>query len=77
MPGVITAIEAEPGQVVRAGTPVVRIAQDGARDVVFAVPEDQRRRLIKPGSAVTVRGWAGGSRRWPARCARWRPAPIR
>ncbi|WP_395352084.1 efflux RND transporter periplasmic adaptor subunit [Variovorax sp. UC122_21] len=57
--GVITAIEAEPGQVVQAGTPVVRIAQDGARDVVFAVPED-RAGLIKPGSAVAVRGWSGG-----------------
>jgi RND family efflux transporter MFP subunit len=60
VPGIITAIEAEPGQVVSAGTPVVRIAQDGARDVVFAVPED-RAALIKPGSAVTVRGWAGGA----------------
>lgn len=55
--GIVTAIEAEPGQVVSAGMPVVRIAQDGARDVVFAVPED-RAALIKPGSAVTVRGWA-------------------
>jgi RND family efflux transporter MFP subunit len=58
--GVVTAIEAEPGQVVSAGTPVVRIAQDGARDVVFAVPED-RATLIKPGSPVAVRGWAGGA----------------
>jgi len=57
--GVVTAIEAEPGQVVTAGTPVVRIAQDGARDVVFAVPED-RAGLIAVGSPVTVRGWAGG-----------------
>ena len=56
-PGIVTAIEAEPGQVVAAGAPVVRIAQDGARDVVFAVPED-RVGLIKPGSAVGVRGWA-------------------
>jgi len=60
VPGIITAIEAEPGQVVSAGTPVVRIAQDGARDVVFAVPED-RAALIKQGSPVTVRGWAGGA----------------
>ena len=60
VPGVVTAIEAEPGQVVTAGTPVVRIAQDGARDVVFAVPED-RAALIKPGAPVTVRGWAGGA----------------
>lgn len=60
VPGIVTAIEAEPGQVVSAGTPVVRIAQDGARDVVFAVPED-RAAQIKPGSPVTVRGWAGGA----------------
>ena len=59
VPGIITAIEAEPGQVVTAGTPVVRIAQDGARDVVFSVPED-RAGLVKAGSAVTVRGWADG-----------------
>ncbi|WP_431276203.1 efflux RND transporter periplasmic adaptor subunit [Variovorax ureilyticus] len=60
VPGIITAIEAEPGQVVAAGAPVVRVAQDGARDVVFAVPEDKADR-IKPASPVTVRGWANGS----------------
>ena len=57
--GIVTAVDAQPGQVVAAGTPVVRIAQDGARDVVFAVPED-RAMLMRPGSPVAVRGWAGG-----------------
>ncbi|MDM0012194.1 efflux RND transporter periplasmic adaptor subunit [Variovorax sp. J22P168] len=57
VPGIVTAIEAEPGQVVAAGAPVVRIAQDGARDVVFSVPED-RASLVKPGSPVKVRGWS-------------------
>ena len=57
--GIVTAIDAQPGQVVSAGTPVLRIAQDGARDVVFAVPED-RAAQIKPGSDVAVRGWSGG-----------------
>ena len=55
--GVVTAIEAEPGQVVSAGTPVVRIAADGVRDVVFSVPEDKVN-SIKPGMAMKVRGWA-------------------
>lgn len=55
--GVVTAIEAEPGQVVTAGTPVVRIAQDGPRDVVFSVPEDKVA-AIRPGSEVDVRVWA-------------------
>ena len=55
--GVVTAVEAESGQVVAAGTPVVRIAQDGPRDVMFAVPEDKVA-LIKTESAVEVRAWA-------------------
>jgi len=54
--GVVTAVEAEPGQVVAAGTPVVRIAQDGPRDVVFSVPEDKVSR-VKAGSSVDVRVW--------------------
>jgi RND family efflux transporter MFP subunit len=58
--GVVTAVEAEVGQVVAAGTPVLRIAQDGARDVVFAVPEDKVLQ-IKTGSSVEVRGWSGGA----------------
>ncbi|WP_370678952.1 efflux RND transporter periplasmic adaptor subunit [Comamonas sp. GB3 AK4-5] len=57
--GVVTAVEAEPGQVVAAGAPVVRIAQDGARDVVLAVPEDKRG-LVHVGQAVQVRPWADG-----------------
>ena len=58
--GVVTGIDAEPGQVVAAGTPVVRIAQDGARDVVFAVPEDKVAQITQ-GSDVAVRGWSGGA----------------
>ena len=55
--GVVTSVDAEPGQVVAAGTPVVRIAQDGARDAVFAVPED-RRASIRIGQGVQVRPWS-------------------
>ena len=55
--GVVTAIEAEPGQVVTAGMTVVRIAQDGPRDVVFSVPEDKVA-AVKEGSEVAVRIWA-------------------
>ncbi|PIG09946.1 RND family efflux transporter MFP subunit [Comamonas sp. 26] len=59
--GVVTSVDAEPGQVVSAGSPVVRIALDGARDAVFNVPED-RRSAIKPGQAVKVRPWSDESR---------------
>jgi len=37
--GVITGVDAEVGQVVSAGQPVVRLAHDGPRDAVFAVSE--------------------------------------
>jgi multidrug efflux system membrane fusion protein len=58
--GVVTAVEAEPGQVVTAGMTVVRIAQDGPRDVVFSVPEDKVV-AMKPGSDVSVRVWSNGA----------------
>ncbi|MEI8155525.1 MAG: efflux RND transporter periplasmic adaptor subunit [Burkholderiales bacterium] len=54
--GVVTSVDAEMGQVVAAGTPVVRIAQDGPRDVVFSVPEDKVAQ-IRMGSGVDVRAW--------------------
>ncbi|HEY9024804.1 MAG TPA: efflux RND transporter periplasmic adaptor subunit [Burkholderiaceae bacterium] len=61
-PGVITAVWADVGAVVGAGTPVVSLAHDGPRDVVFAVPEDQlpvfRKLLGKPGG-VSVTVWGG------------------
>jgi membrane fusion protein, multidrug efflux system len=61
--GVIVSVEAEVGQVVGAGVPVVRVARDGARDVVFAVPESQLAQL-RMGLQAQVRLWAaadGGS----------------
>lgn len=39
--GVVTGVEAEPGMVLAAGSTVLRVANDGPRDVVFSVPEDQ------------------------------------
>jgi membrane fusion protein, multidrug efflux system len=58
--GLVTAADAEPGQVVTAGASVVRIAQDGPRDVVFSVPED-RVAQIKIGAPFDVRAWAANA----------------
>jgi len=55
--GVVTAVLAETGQVVTAGSPIVRIAQDGPRDAVFSVPEDKVT-AVHPGSSVAIRRWA-------------------
>ncbi|MBV8443825.1 MAG: efflux RND transporter periplasmic adaptor subunit, partial [Hyphomicrobiales bacterium] len=38
-PGAVTAVGAEPGEVVRAGQMIVQVARDGGRDAVFDVPE--------------------------------------
>ncbi|WP_298827624.1 efflux RND transporter periplasmic adaptor subunit [uncultured Piscinibacter sp.] len=67
--GVITAVEAEPGMVVAAGSPVLRLAHDGPRDVVFAVPEDKVS-LIKQLAGVPgrfkVRLWGSSGEPLPA-----------
>ena len=58
--GVITAVEAEPGTVLAAGAPVVRLAHAGARDAVFAVPEDRvasLRSLLGRAGGVQVQLW--------------------
>ena len=55
--GVVTAVDADVGQVVAAGTPIVRIAQDGPRDVVFSVPEDKVH-AVRVGSSAQVALWA-------------------
>jgi RND family efflux transporter MFP subunit len=59
-PGVITGVDAEPGMVVAAGAPVVRLAHDGPRDVVFSVPEDRIgdfRALASKSAPLKVRLW--------------------
>ncbi len=58
--GVVTAVLAERGQVVAAGAAVLQVAQDGARDVVFAVPEDKLATL-KLGSDAQVKVWASNT----------------
>jgi membrane fusion protein, multidrug efflux system len=66
--GVVTAVEAEPGAVLAAGTPILRLAHEGPRDAVFAVPEDQVAAWISikgVGGALQVRPW-GGAKTVPA-----------
>jgi multidrug efflux system membrane fusion protein len=57
--GVVTSIDASPGQVVAAGQPVVRLALDGPRDVVFSMPEDKLS-AVKAGDTVDVHLWRDG-----------------
>ncbi|BDU53418.1 resistance-nodulation-cell division efflux membrane fusion protein [Limnohabitans sp. INBF002] len=57
--GIVTSVDASAGQVVAAGQPVVRLALDGPRDVVFSVAEDKLG-LLKTGAKVKVRQWVDG-----------------
>ncbi|MES2102921.1 MAG: efflux RND transporter periplasmic adaptor subunit [Pseudomonadota bacterium] len=64
--GVVTGIDAEAGQVVAAGTPVVRVAQSGDMDVVVGIPEDQVNTIRQIGD-ISVRLWANPKQTVPAK----------
>jgi RND family efflux transporter MFP subunit len=55
--GVVTAVDAEVGQVVQPGTPVVRVAKQGEKEIVIGLPEDKVETLRRI-SDVQVRLWA-------------------
>ncbi|MEO8600520.1 MAG: efflux RND transporter periplasmic adaptor subunit, partial [bacterium] len=55
--GVVTKVDAEIGQVVAAGTPVVWVAQAGDKEVVVGIPEDKVAHL-RGITDVRVRIWA-------------------
>jgi RND family efflux transporter MFP subunit len=55
--GVVTGVDAEVGQVVAAGSPVVRVAQTGEKEIVIGIPEDKVDALRQV-SDVRVRIWA-------------------
>jgi RND family efflux transporter MFP subunit len=58
--GVVTAVRAEAGQVVAAGSPVVTVARDGDKEVAIAVPESEIR-FFHTGDKLGVRYWADPS----------------
>jgi membrane fusion protein, multidrug efflux system len=56
---VVTAIDAEVGQVVAAGQSVIRLAQTGEKEVLIGIPEQQLAAL-KGANEISVRLWSGG-----------------
>lgn len=57
---VVTAIDAEVGQVVSAGQSVVRLAQTAEKEVAIGIPEQQLA-LLRDATDISVRLWAGGA----------------
>ena len=71
--GVITAMNAEAGQVVAIGQVVMKLAQTGEREVAIAVPE-HRLAEVKSAKALAVVLWADPGKRYPARVREIAPA---
>ena len=74
--GIVTAVNADVGQVVGAGTPVMTVAVDGEKEVLIAVPEMDIAEF-KPGK--DGQGAASGpTTRWcsTARCVKLPAAPT-
>lgn len=63
--GTVIAVMAEAGQVVAAGQPVFRIAQDGDREALVAIPEQDLPLAREATASVTL--WSEPGRAYPAR----------
>lgn len=64
--GVVTGVDAEVGQVVAAGSPVVRVAQAGDKEIVIGIPEDKVDTLRRI-TDVRVRTWANPNESFPGK----------
>ena len=71
--GVVVAVFAEPGQVVAAGAPVLRLARDGEREVAVSIPESVMRRF-KVGDAAEITLWADEAKVYRGRIRELSPA---
>ena len=67
--GVVTAIDAEVGQVVQAGMPVVRVARTAEKEVVIGIPENKVDKVdaLRQSADVVVRLWADAEQTIPGK----------
>lgn len=71
--GVITAVEAEAGQVVSAGQTVVRLAQTADKEIAIGVPEDKVE-AVRAAPRVEISLWAAPGRAASGRIREIAPA---
>lgn len=74
--GVVTAIDADVGQVVNSGKTVVSIARDGDREVVISIPESRVNQL-RTATGLSVTLWAVPGKSWQARLREIDPAATK
>ena len=70
--GIVTAVDAEAGQVVAVGQSVIRVAQAGDAEVLVSVPEQDLGRAREASWTVTLAGLPG--RQWQASLRELSPA---
>jgi RND family efflux transporter MFP subunit len=70
--GTVTATQVEPGQVVAAGQPAIRLARTGQKEAVVAVPEAVLEQLR--GGSASVGLWASAGKRYAARLRELSPS---
>lgn len=71
--GVVTAVEAEAGQVVAAGQTVVRVAREAEKEILIAVPEN-RLTEVRGAQHVVVTLWAAPKSRYSGKVREISPA---
>jgi multidrug efflux system membrane fusion protein len=71
--GVVTQIQAEPGQVVEAGAVIAQVVDNKQLEVLVAVPESRIENL-KTGSQVSVKLWANRERTYIGKVREIAPA---
>ncbi len=71
-PGVVTATLINPGQVVSAGQPAIRIARSAEKEVVVSIPESLLARARDGEASVAL--WSDPDRRYAARLREIAPA---
>ena len=62
-PGVVTAIEAETGQVVAAGQTVMKVARTAEKEVAISIPENKLGEL-RAATDITITLWANPQRKY-------------
>jgi RND family efflux transporter MFP subunit len=70
--GIVVSASIEPGQVVAAGQSVLRIAKDGAREALVAIPEQEMEDIRKARAEASL--WTDPGRSYPAKLRELSPS---
>ncbi len=70
--GIVVSVNVEPGQVVAAGQPILRLAKDGAREALVAIPEQEMDDIRKARAEASL--WTDPGKAYPAKLRELSPS---